>query len=1304
MKRKSLFNRIISLSIIATLYLSMSASAYAELDTEVPATEQVVTEDGLEDTGENAEEKAEKKAAADEIEKDSVDDALDAQLEPIEEKNIEKEDSEKDEDKEKNTSDDSKTLVEKMVEAIESVLPKPASEDEANEDVEKKDTEKQEEDKEKPDEDIKQGDTYFEIVTREDGTTVKATYEYILNEETGELEPILKEEQEGKFDEEGNLIEEEKKECEHELTYISNKDGTHKVKCNKCDLEEYTETCTYDENGVCIHCGFKRLPDPVLVYEDDEVIVRVSGAVPENADLKVTPIKRDLEETKDAFEQVEKRLVDETDIEEHDKYGFLAYDISFINIETKEEVEPSDEVKVTMEYKTAVAPIAIDPEIDATTEVEMIHFNEQSEQLENITETGKANLSLDESKAITQAEFSSNSFSTYVIAWLYSSNVKYVKVITSYYTKDNDELIEFSTDEVSIDLTGKSPGETNIKEKFERQIEGYRYLRAEYKYNDTNQVVDNFKYYRNGSTRAIKVCMGNTQIGSNINLSDTKDSAPKIYLALIYEKDAAVSITKKATGTAGSDPDTSYVFTLTKADGTPVTDAKYYIGKTRHTTDADGKFLLKTGESADFPLTSTPAGNYRISEDGVLGDVYSLDKFITKIYLDGELKETHDTDVEHRNFDFTITESECAHIVYKNHLITTKIDFSMPERLSKYIRYNGDEKYDLGLKFTPPGYDYTRTISNKEVTETERKTVVDIVLVVDKSGSMGNTSPKRITHLKEAVETLRDVMLTKRNVTASWKVVYFDTKVSGDTASSQWKTTDSLTISTATSGATNYEAALRRAQSIVQNKRAGTDKTIVIFLTDGEPTAYGDNGAGLHNSFDTTAYFQAKEAASKLTCDAFYSIGIDFKNTTYKFKDNDEAGTNVAFTPSQILDNVTNSATKVNDKMTATVKASEVAALLKGLVGTISSNPSGDDEKIEVKNRASNVTLTDTLSEYAEPVPGTDFYISIDVDGVDKWNDPAYVSSQQNGKIGDESNPNGTEAFFDVIDGGATYHLTAEYKESSKTVTLKFPPEYKVNPRYSYKVVFTEITPTDKAYTDFLASGYNATGEEGTDNVSVAPAKRTSEDKEGFRTNTRAYVKYDYMGEQGKEVDFNHPVLQVHIQNQWEIYKTDENGENGKRLRNASFKLTKEDTGETVTGSSVMEEGREGIVAWNLEENQTIEPGKYTLEETASPHGYVVSDDNWEITVDEYNVPTVVITAADGTKTTYEVEPERNKNIRTYRFYYKNLKMGDEYNLPETGGSGTFTITGFGLALMLTSAFLFYRNKRKTKTFTSTNN
>ena len=146
------------------------------------------------------------------------------------------------------------------------------------------------------------------------------------------------------------------------------------------DEAEEEEECEheFDENGKCIKCGFEKLPDPVLTYEDADVIINVAGAVPENADLRVTPITAENDETKDAFMETAGKLQEKYESKEADVIGFLAYDISFVLIETGETVEPDGDVTVSMEYKHEVNPVSERALEKAETVVEQSESNEEN--------------------------------------------------------------------------------------------------------------------------------------------------------------------------------------------------------------------------------------------------------------------------------------------------------------------------------------------------------------------------------------------------------------------------------------------------------------------------------------------------------------------------------------------------------------------------------------------------------------------------------------------------------------------------------------------------------------------------------------------------------------------------------------------------------------------------------------------------------------------------------------------------------------------------------------------------------------
>ena len=577
MKRNQLLNRVISLGLVGILYLTLSASAYA--DTEGAVEENApVSENQIEDTN-----PTDVDSSTEETES----------AEPAAEDVITETESEEDEATEGETTEDEITEDE-------------AAEGETTED------------------ETAEGET-IEDETTEEETTEDATSELSEEDLQWDLDGdgvLSEEELEAKALSENTLEEEE---CIHEYIYSSNGDGTHTVTCSLCDVESFTESCEYDENGICIKCGYHRLPDPVLVYEDEEIIITVAGAIPENADLSVTPIKKDNEETAAAYDAVENSLINETDISEADNYGFLAYDISFIDIETGEEVEPSGDVTVSMESKVAIKPDDVETDEDLVeVEVTVQHINEQTATIDNLTDQGAATVTLDENKAITGAEFTSNSFSTYVFTWKASNTYRYVNVEFENYDTDGNEL-GGSTDKEYVYEGGTSYEVSSYAEG----IKDYKYLRAEYE----GETFDSFEFRKSGSGSNKKYYLDLKNGTNTIASIEMHSYNPEtISVSLIYEKDTntSLSVTKNATGAPSNDSNISYEFTLIK-DGVAVAAATYEIDGTAGTTTAEGKFNLKTGETAEF--TSLTEGTYTITETAINSETYGFENFITKILM-----------------------------------------------------------------------------------------------------------------------------------------------------------------------------------------------------------------------------------------------------------------------------------------------------------------------------------------------------------------------------------------------------------------------------------------------------------------------------------------------------------------------------------------------------------------------------------------------------------------------------------------------------------------------------------------------
>ncbi len=165
----------------------------------------------------------------------------------------------------------------------------------------------------------------------------------------------------------------------------------------------------------------------ILNYEDDDVKIHVEEvteeAIPNGVSLKVTPIT--VEKDKDEYAAVEEKLQEKASEEEYEIAGFLAYDICFVDKDGNE-IEPSGDVKVTMEYKEAVLPETVTEEVE-NLDVTVMHFEEDengevAEVVDMVeTESIEAEVKTTENAEVEKAEFVTDSFSTYTITWRVNS-------------------------------------------------------------------------------------------------------------------------------------------------------------------------------------------------------------------------------------------------------------------------------------------------------------------------------------------------------------------------------------------------------------------------------------------------------------------------------------------------------------------------------------------------------------------------------------------------------------------------------------------------------------------------------------------------------------------------------------------------------------------------------------------------------------------------------------------------------------------------------------------------------------------
>lgn len=209
------------------------------------------------------------------------------------------------------------------------------------------------------------------------------------------------------------------------------------------------------------------------------------GVVPEGAELSVTPITADNAETKEQYEEVEQQLADkiaeenEANEETKEIAGFLAYDIKLVVTDAEgnvTETEPDGEVKVSMEYKEAMIPEAVELAEDLAVTVHHFEEDENGEVKEIVDmiaeEAIEAAVTLTENIEIEKAEFVTNSFSIFTITW--NGNYWSNGSITANCVDTSGKTINGNSNNGEFKITQA----TSISQLINKNIAGYEFVRA----------------------------------------------------------------------------------------------------------------------------------------------------------------------------------------------------------------------------------------------------------------------------------------------------------------------------------------------------------------------------------------------------------------------------------------------------------------------------------------------------------------------------------------------------------------------------------------------------------------------------------------------------------------------------------------------------------------------------------------------------------------------------------------------------------------------------------------------------------
>ena len=149
----------------------------------------------------------------------------------------------------------------------------------------------------------------------------------------------------------------------------------------------------------------------------------------------------------------------------------------------------------------------------------------------------------------------------------------------------------------------------------------------------------------------------------------------------------------------------------------------------------------------------------------------------------------------------------------------------------KYIKRNDNGTYDITLN------------ASGTIGSDVKKAFVDIVLVVDTSGSMKGSN---LTSTKNAINALVDAFDAKKEtVDTKYKLVTFSS--SAETKTDNWvdgKKLKKKAGELSADGGTNYDQGLSQAATAINSSNRENAKKMVIFLTDGKPTFYGTKPYG----------------------------------------------------------------------------------------------------------------------------------------------------------------------------------------------------------------------------------------------------------------------------------------------------------------------------------------------------------------------------------------------------------------------------------------------------------------------------
>ena len=647
--------------------------------------------------------------------------------------------------------------------------------------------------------------------------------------------------------------------------------------------------------------------------------------------------------------------------------------------------------------------------------------------------------------------------------------------------------------------------------------------------------------------------------GSNCKIKFNMPTVPK----------NAVTVTKRVTGDASDAPNSFQMkFVPTNYDLGQIAalDEPLLVGTSKETATPlpeDGTFSVGAGKSTY--IYNVPADmKYRIQELGLTTEGVTVS--FTEAGATAPVDQTAiSPEYSAGNRSVVVTNNYPMKPVTPEH--------------RKYVEKNENGSYDLTL-------DVTGQVDMAQG-ETQK---IDILYVLDVSRSMAwgmdgkqyvPEAQKRLTIAKNAINTLETKLKELAKPSAEGQPARLDIYHSMVTFSSNasvprgcgWRPiSTALSMPSEANGGTNYDDALNKAINQMGNRQSDRQDAIpvVIFISDGNPDPYSYDG------IDEIKNLHLGEDGR------FFAIGVGTNI-------NDENLRNLIENIPDITNENQKGYTIATDSQTLVQKFAELAADIM----------SAD---------CSNVTISDTLSQYAKLTSDAAFTVTVDSgNSIDVSVTPSTftLAKAKNGA-------QGTISYSDD-DQLKSVSFTVTYDEVDASFTLDFDDSYKLENGWTYSIT-TQIEPTEAAFDYYRNNSgqYPDVGGDNTDAPDVSEENYISDGKDGFFSNTSATLTYSSAGQDGLTVNYNNPVIQV-TQTSLKVTKVFEDADGKTMTREqvnelgllSSTKFTvKDDKGNAVVTDHTLNADADG---YSLTVNNLYIGGTYTITETSSLDGYTVT-------------------------------------------------------------------------------------------------